>query len=293
MRFPIIKNARDGSEVCEMVQRIMVAVICIPLIFLIFFGLPPICLPIMFSLLSMIAVHEVLWSTGFVKHARISGYSIITAGIIPFWVYFGAHSEALLCGVLCYITLVFVEALASHYTVTLEKMGGAFFFTLMIPFFLSSFIRINKINDLGQYYIMLPLVAAFTSDAFALFAGMAFGKRKLAPELSPKKTVEGAAGGFAGAIVCCCVYGLVMEVSFELQVNYLLLAFYGSLGSVISQIGDLSFSYIKRQYGLKDFGNILPGHGGVLDRFDSVIFCAPLLEVLIWLFPALSLRVGT
>lgn len=267
----------------------MVAVICIPLILLIFYAFPPIWLPIMFSVLSMIAVHEVLWSTGFVKHARISAYSIIVAGLIPFWVYFGAGETAFLCGILAYVTLVFCEALASHYSVTLEKMGGAFFFTVMIPYFLSSFIRIEMHGSgLGQYYILIPLVAAFTSDAFALFAGMAFGKRKLAPELSPKKTVEGAIGGFVGAIACCCAYGAAMQFGFDLQVNYLALVIYGALGSVISQIGDLSFSYIKRQYGLKDFGNIFPGHGGVLDRFDSVIFCAPLMEVLIWLMPAFA-----
>ena len=272
-----------------MVQRIMVAVICVPLIFLVFFGLPPICIPIMFSLLSMIGVHEVLWSTGFVKHARISGYSIAFAGLVPFWVYFGSDEKLFLLGILCYVTLVFVEALASHYTVTLEKMGGAFFFSIMIPFFLSSFVRIDAIPEIGVYYILLPLVAAFMSDAWALFAGMAFGKHKLAPELSPHKTVEGAVGGFAGATIFCCLYGLIMQLCFQLQVSYLLLALYGALGSIISQIGDLSFSYIKRQYHLKDFGNILPGHGGVLDRFDSVIFCAPLIELLIWLLPALSL----
>lgn len=272
-----------------MVQRIMVAVICVPLIFLIFFGLPPICIPIMFSLLSMIGVHEVLWSTGFVKHARISGYSIVFAGLVPFWVYFGSDEKLFLLGILCYVTLVFVEALASHYTVTLEKMGGAFFFSIMIPFFLSSFVRIDAIPEIGVYYILLPLVAAFMSDACALFAGMAFGKHKLAPELSPHKTVEGAVGGFAGSIVFCCLYGLIMQMCFQLRVSYLLLALYGALGSIIAQIGDLSFSYIKRQYHLKDFGNILPGHGGVLDRFDSVIFCAPLIEILIWLLPSLSL----
>lgn len=266
----------------------MVTVVCVPLIFLIFFGLPPIWLPIMFSALSMVAVHEVLWSTGFVKHPRISGYSILFAGLVPFWVHFGSYAKPFLCGVLCYVTLVFVEALASRYTVTLEKMGGAFFFTVMIPYFLSSFVRINAMGELGVYYILLPLVAAFLSDACALFAGMAFGRHKLAPELSPKKTVEGAVGGFVGAMVFCCVYGAVMEGFFSLQVNYGRLLLYGALGSVISQIGDLSFSYIKRQYGLKDFGNILPGHGGVLDRFDSVIFCAPLIELLIWLIPALS-----
>ena len=165
-------------------------------------------------------------------------------------------------------------------------MGGSFFFAMLIPYFLSSFVRLHQMY-LGEFLILIPLVAAFTSDAFALFAGMAFGKHKLAPELSPKKTVEGAVGGFVGSIVCCLIYGAVMQFGFQLRVSYVIFAIYGALGSLVSQIGDLSFSYIKRQYGLKDFGNIFPGHGGVLDRFDSVIFCAPLIEILVHFLPAI------
>ena len=273
-------------------KRILVAVVCIPLIFIVFFCLPPIALPIVISVLSMIALHEVLWSTGFVKNPRISGLSIALSGVIPFWVFIGEGMRSALCGIFLYFILVFAVAISSHYTVTMEKMGGAFFFAMLIPYFLSSFVRLNAMWDgavhIGTYLILLPLVAAFTSDAFALFAGMAFGKHKLAPELSPKKTVEGAVGGFVGAILCCLAYGAVMQYVFLLQVNYLFLAVYGALGSLVSQVGDLSFSYIKRQYGIKDFGNIFPGHGGVLDRFDSVIFCAPLIEILIHWLPALG-----
>ena len=179
------------------------------------------------------------------------------------------------------------EAIASHKRISLEKLGGAFFLSMVIPFFLSSFLRIRQMEH-WQSLILLPLVAAFLSDAFALFAGMAFGKHKLAPELSPKKTVEGAVGGFAGAVVCTVLYGVVLQFGFQVTVNYLVLAVYGALGSVASQLGDLSFSYIKREYGIKDFGNILPGHGGVLDRFDSVIFCAPLMELLLHVLPAVG-----
>lgn len=267
-------------------KRIMVAVVCVPLIFVIFFALPPIAIPIAISILSMIAVHEVLWSTGFVKNAKISACSIILAGLIPFWTYIGQGMLSALCALFLYFTLVFIEAISSHYTVTMEKMGGAFFFATLIPYFLSSFIRLDQMEH-GEFMILTPLVAAFLSDAFALFGGMLFGRHKLAPELSPKKTVEGAVSGFLGAGVSMIVYGLVLRLGFHLQVSYPRLLLYGLLGSLVSQLGDLSFSYIKRQYGLKDFGNIFPGHGGVLDRFDSVIFCAPLIEILWRLLPAL------
>ena len=234
-------------------KRILVAVVFIPVLIIFLFVLPDPAVPIMISVLSMIAVHEVLWSTGFVKNTRLSAYSIILAGVIPFWVFFQEGMLPALCGLLIYLTLVFAEAIASRFTVTLEKMGGCFFFALLIPYFLSSFTRLKEQPEVGVYLVAIPLVTAFTSDAFALFAGMLFGRHKLAPALSPKKTVEGA------------------------------------VGSVFSQLGDLSFSYIKRQYQIKDFGNIFPGHGGVLDRFDSVIFCAPLIEVLCALLPAIKL----
>lgn len=269
----------------DLFKRVMVAVVCIPMIFVIFYLLPPICLPIAISVLSMIALHEVLWSTGFVKNAKISALSIVLSGMVPFWVYIGQGMKSALVGIFVYFLLMFLIAISSHYTVTLEKMGGSFFFAMLIPYFLSTFVRLNALEN-GKYLILVPLIAAFGSDAFALFAGMAFGKRKLAPELSPKKTVEGAMGGFVGAVALCLVYAAVLQLGFACQVNYLAFAVYGGLGSVVSQIGDLSFSYIKRQYGLKDFGNIFPGHGGVLDRFDSVIFCAPLVEILMLCLPA-------
>ncbi len=275
-------------------KRVMVAVIFIPLMLIIIYILNPIwpfCLPAVISLLSMISIYEVLHSTGFLKNARLTWYSIILAGIIPFWVITQQNMNVALLCLLVYFILAFIEAISSHYVLTMEKVGGAFFFSIFIPFFLSSLIRLYETARVGDYLILLPFVTAFTSDAFALFGGMLFGKHKLAPELSPKKTVEGAAAGLIGAVVCTVVYGLGVHLIFpEVSANYLLLGVYGVLGSLASQLGDLSFSYIKRQYKIKDFGKILPGHGGVLDRFDSVIFCAPLTEVLCVFLPALVIR---
>ena len=273
-------------------KRIMVAVIFVPLIILMLFFAPSWVLPVVVSGLAMIALHEVLWSTGFVKNPKISGLAIVLAGLIPFWVFVGERMLPALVTLFLYVVLLFAVAMKSHYTVTMEKMGGSFFLSIVIPYFLSTFIRIREMPD-WHYYILLPFVVAWLSDAFALFAGMAFGKHKLAPELSPKKTVEGAVGGVAGSVAATLIYGFVMSACFgAAAVRYGLLILYALLGAVVAQFGDLAFSYIKRQYDIKDYGTIFPGHGGVLDRFDSVIFCAPLLEILIVYFPAIQGAVG-
>ena len=272
-----------------MKKRVIVAAIGVPALIAVIYALPPICFTILVAALSMIAVHEALWSTGCVKNAVVSGLSLALAGVVPFWVAYDGRPFPALVGAFVYVVALFAVAISSHYSVTLEKMGSAFFLSVIIPFMLSSLLRIYK-SELGVYFVLLPIAVAFLSDAFALFAGMAFGKHKLAPDLSPKKTVEGAFGGLFGGVLGAVVFGLVLQIGFSFSCNYALLVMYGILGSVLSQMGDLSFSYIKRQYGLKDFGNIFPGHGGVLDRFDSVIFCAPLMEIFLTVIPAMVLR---
>lgn len=272
-----------------MFKRVMVAVVFIPLMLVIVYALPEIAVPISLAVICAIAVYEALCATNFLKHTRIAAYSIALGALIPLWEYSGARAEYALAGLFVYVTLLFAEAIYSRNTLGLERLGGAFFLTVFIPWFLSSLVRLRLRPD-WQMTVMLPFVVAFLSDACALFAGMLFGRHKLAPDLSPKKTVEGAVGGLAGAVVCAMAYGLLWEKGFGLglDVNYAVLALYGALGSLVSQLGDLSFSCIKREYGIKDFGNILPGHGGILDRFDSVIFCAPLVELLLRFLPILK-----
>lgn len=180
--------------------------------------------------------------------------------------------------------LLFGEAIASKQRMKAEEIALCVFAAVLIPMMLSVFVLIAD-ADHAKLYLLLPFVAAFTSDAFALFVGMGFGKHKLAPSLSPKKTVEGSVGGFLGAALCCTLYGVVVQTAFAVQPHYIVLVLYGLLGSFVSQMGDLSFSYIKREYGLKDYGHLFREHGGVLDRFDSVIFCAPLTYLLLSAVP--------
>ncbi len=269
-----------------MKNRLLVAGVGIPLILLVFFVLPEPPTPTAVALLSAIGTYEAMHAIG-MNHPRIALYTAIVAMIVPFWVYGGESRTVALAVLLVYLILVFVEAFLSRFRVKIERVGSALFFALVISYCLSSVVRIGMM-DLRTSYILLPLALAFAADAFAMLTGMFVRKRKgdegirqLAPVLSPKKTVEGSIGGLVGSIVIAILYGVIFHFITDVTVNYYFLAVYGILGGVISQFGDLSFSYIKRTRKIKDFGTLLPGHGGVLDRFDSVIFCAPLVEILI------------
>ena len=136
----------------------------------------------------------------------------------------------------------------------------------------------------GAALFLLPFIGAWVSDTFAYFTGRLFGKHKLIPEVSPKKTVEGAIGGIVFTAVGFVVFGLIVR-SANASPDFVLLAVSGAIVSVISQIGDLIASVVKRHYGIKDYGKLFPGHGGVMDRFDSVMATAPVLYILISLFP--------
>ena len=132
---------------------------------------------------------------------------------------------------------------------------------------------------------MTPLVAAFCSDALALFTGMALGRHKLAPLVSPHKTVEGAAGGLVGGMAGMAIFCLVYRAITGVNLGLPLCVALGLLGALLGELGDLSFSAVKRQYGIKDYGRLLPGHGGVLDRFDSMVAVAPVAELLLLVLP--------
>jgi phosphatidate cytidylyltransferase len=137
----------------------------------------------------------------------------------------------------------------------------------------------------GVYVFVLVFVAAWMCDIFAYFTGRIFGRHKLAPHLSPKKTVEGSIGGILFAIFGCVLYGFIVERVTDLNANYVTLALIGFVLSIISQIGDLWASLIKREYGIKDYSQMMPGHGGIMDRFDSILAISTVLMALAMVFP--------
>ena len=130
------------------------------------------------------------------------------------------------------------------------------------------------VDQTQEYSILiwLVLLSAFCTDIFAYFTGFFLGRHKLCPNLSPKKTIEGAVGGTIGSVICCGLFGY-----FVVPMIWLHCVMIGFIGAILSQCGDLTASAYKRKMGIKDYGNLIPGHGGILDRFDSVLFTAPVV----------------
>ncbi|MGM9624663.1 MAG: phosphatidate cytidylyltransferase, partial [Eubacteriales bacterium] len=133
------------------------------------------------------------------------------------------------------------------------------------------FLTLLRQIDNGVYLYLLPFLGAWVSDSFAYFTGRLFGRHKLIPDVSPKKTVEGAIGGVVFAMLSFMLYGFIVSKIGGGIPNYIILGLMGLPVSLVSIIGDLIMSLIKRRYGVKDYGKLFPGHGGVLDRFDSVL----------------------
>ena len=133
------------------------------------------------------------------------------------------------------------------------------------------------LREKSIWYVPMVLIAAWGSDTCAYFAGKALGKHKMAPVLSPKKTWEGFFGGILGAALLALLYAFLLRDRFSLPAPVLSVTVITALASVFGVAGDLFASAIKRTYGKKDYGNVFPGHGGMMDRIDSMIFCTPVI----------------
>lgn len=267
-----------------MKKRIIAAAVLLPILLLIVLWAPKICTAILFGAMAALGAYELLHSTNLVRHPRLTVYAMTAAFLMSIWSYFDLAYAWGLLGILAFCIALFAEMMASHIKIRFEKIAIVLVAGMLIPFLLTSLVRIHATRS-GRFFILIPFVLAFLSDTGAYFAGRAFGKHKLAPVISPNKTIEGVAGGIVGAVVGMVLYALILDVAFGFKVNYLFAVIYGLLGSIGAVFGDLCFSVIKRQTGIKDYGNLIPGHGGILDRFDSTIIVGPLAEILLLLIP--------
>jgi phosphatidate cytidylyltransferase len=253
--------------------RILTAVFGIPLIiFLLLMKGWYVQIPA--TLLTLIGVYE------FQKAFQLAGFKpivgmgyLMTIALMATYIFSSQFSVPL---VMLLIVLFYV--LLAYHVVSSHSIVDVFITVFSVVYVAIPFILILSLSKRQDYLLWLVFAIAFLSDSFAYFAGKAFGKRKLIEKVSPNKTIEGALGGIVGSLLGTIVfkYWLMPELSLPFVIAL------GIAGSMASILGDLTASKIKRYCNIKDFGHLFPGHGGVLDRFDSILFTAPVIFVFAW-----------
>ena len=263
--------------------------------------------PIFLGIISAIAAWEMLRVFGFDKRYEISVPAYLVAGLLPVFAHDYFHggdriSYLLVVGIVVFSFLLYLAMVCvigkeivirrneerpedgKQRILGFTDVAAVFMSVTYVAVSFTS-MALTRYMPNGKYTFVLVFVAAWMCDIFAYFTGRLFGKHKLAPHLSPKKTVEGSIGGILFSILGCMLYGFVIEKVTELNASYLTLAVTGLMLSVISQLGDLWASLIKREYGVKDYSQMMPGHGGIMDRFDSIIAISTILMAIGMMFP--------
>ena len=211
----------------------------------------------------------------------ISGYLAVSVYYLNLGVLFLPEIEMFVLGFFILIMAVYVLQFPKYKA---EQVFAGFAGVFYVAVMLSCIYQTRVMAD-GAYIVWLIFLCSWGSDTCAYCVGVLFGKHKMAPKLSPKKSIEGAVGGVVGTMLLTILYGWFFRDEMHLTTEYIfILAGISGIGAIISMIGDLAASAIKRNYDMKDYGKLIPGHGGILDRFDSVIFTAPIVYFLAKLF---------
>lgn len=194
---------------------------------------------------------------------------------------FGQQKYALAL-IVVYLLLVLSVYVFSYPKYTDKDMMGAFLAFIYVSVMLSYIFQIRALEPSGLVLVFLIFVSSWINDVFAYLVGKTIGKHKMTPKLSPKKSVEGFIGGIVGAGIAGMIFGYVYNIFVEpMAHSVLIFGVIGAIGAIPAVIGDLAASAIKRNHDVKDYGHLIPGHGGILDRFDSVIFTAPIVYYLL------------
>ena len=261
-----------------MKSRILVAVVGVPVLVWAVLWAPTLVMMAALALLAGIAAYELMRCVGLDKTSLLLSWTIIAAIFSVEWYY--DRPDYIAVWWVLYVVVDFLYAIVKAGEVKFVQILAGIFAVVVIPYSFSAFLRMEA-SGIHRAYLLLPFILSFACDTFAYFAGRAFGKHKLAPKVSPKKTIEGSIGGIAGNVVCGLLFVLVMDRAFGAGINYGAMAVLALLCSIVAQVGDLSFSLIKREFGIKDYGHLFLEHGGVLDRFDSVLFVTPVIEIIL------------
>jgi len=237
------------------------------------------------ALISVLAINELIQALGIAKQYVLVVPSLLFAAVL-FFVPVGLGTQT---AYYVYTVVMFAMLIAFSNTISFHHLIVLYSMTLMIPTMLGTILGLREFDDRhGMFYVIIAIFSAWISDTGAFAAGSLWGRHKLCPKISPKKTVEGVIGGLVLNVAAMLVFGYIFQVFFyayQVNVSYLSLLLIGVGGAVMSVLGDLIFSLIKRSCHIKDFGELIPGHGGILDRFDSVIFVSPFVYLLVQVLP--------
>ena len=227
------------------------------------------------GVVSLIGLFELYRIWGIHKGAMpgVLGYLAAIAYFVMMYLRLEAHFLMLVLILLILLMGVYVLSFPKYKIDTIIVVLFGFFYVVVM---LSCIYRIRQL-DAGIYLVWMVFICSWISDTCAYLVGVTMGKHKFVPNLSPKKTIEGVIGGIVGAMLIGALYGYICRDYMNIVSPAIVCAIIGAVGSVVSQIGDLAASAIKRNHDIKDYGKLIPGHGGILDRFDSVIFVAPII----------------
>lgn len=272
-----------------MKTRLITAGIAASLFLLILFIPGSLALTLLNSFICAVALFEVLTVTKVVQHRGLEIAAMLFAAIVPFFARMNGGTVFILC--LLYLLVLVLLTLRYHEVLSIDKVGMVFLLSVLVAVSLSclSYLRVSGEQDSdGLFYVLLALLMAWMADSGAYFVGTFFGKHKLCPRISPKKTVEGLIGG----IVCSLIFSLLAGWIYQSAVlkgtacvSYGEIFVLALICAPLSVVGDLFASVLKRRCGVKDFGNFFPGHGGMMDRFDSLLFVLPTVFLTVRLFP--------
>lgn len=237
---------------------------------------------LLFEAVCILAMRELL-AAGSCDHKGVTVAAMLFAAACPFLDMAGDF-RLFWVALISYIFTLVVIQIFSFETLKLEKTMYVFAVSVMIVLPIASMAYIRAIPVHGKAFLPFPMIVSWLSDTGAYFTGSFFGKHKLCEKISPKKTVE----GFFGGIVCAVLFSMLGAFLYQvvvlngmgLHISYGFVALAALIAAPLSVLGDLFCSVIKRRFGIKDYGNMFPGHGGIMDRFDSIIFVAPLMYVL-------------
>ena len=251
---------------------------------LILFSYVPWVLNIGIALLSAAAVYEALMSTKFFEGRSLMVAGVVYALVMPFAAHFSL--EIMLLATFVFAMVIFVIQIVFFKTFNFKHTCVVLTVSVVISFFFSTAVFLRAKEPYGLYLLFYLFTSAWMTDVGAYTVGSLMGRHKLCPLVSPKKTVEGAVGGVLFAVLGIFLCTLFFRLITGVQYNYFIVLPVALGAAVTAEIGDLIASIIKRTFEIKDFGNVIPGHGGIFDRFDSIIFVAPYVYFIFnWLSP--------